>query len=318
LDRESPHGEALARTGKQSRTDPVRRLADAGEQRIAAEIAASFRAWRDGLDQDALAQALSLGDYAAATELLPEGVVERGLTDVFARIHDLYDEGAGLGTAQLQEIGDGIGIRLEARLDRLSLPVTEELRARRAQLIEDIRAGGAETAQQVMMSGLGRGLSTDEIAGEIADTLGLSARQAQAVINLRERLETGDSEMPPAAIDETVSAYAERSLEYRSLMIARTESVRAANGGLRAIYEQAVENGDVPEEAVTRFWQTAEDEEVCDECGPVPEDYPDGVGMGEEFDVGDPPVHPNCRCSVAYETSPAILAANIGQDEEEA
>jgi hypothetical protein len=41
-------------------------------------------------------------------------------------------------------------------------------------------------------------------------------------------------------------------------------------------------------------WQTAEDERVCPECGPL-----DGL-VWEEGDGPSPPLHGNCRCSRVF------------------
>jgi hypothetical protein len=80
----------------------------------------------------------------------------------------------------------------------------------------------------------------------------------------------------------------------RAEVIARTESMTAANEGQRQSWDQAVDAGLLPQDA-TRVWIAAAD--PCPEC----EDL-DGeeVALDEEYpnDGGDgPPLHPNCRCT---------------------
>ena len=49
------------------------------------------------------------------------------------------------------------------------------------------------------------------------------------------------------------------------------------------------------------------DEGVCPICEAIPDNNVAGVRVGENFNsslgpVNDPPVHPNCRCSINYVT----------------
>ena len=82
--------------------------------------------------------------------------------------------------------------------------------------------------------------------------------------------------------------------EDRAELIALTESMAAANEGNREAWDQAVEEGLLPEDA-KKVWIAAED--ACDDCAEL-----DGeeVGLDEDYpgDGGDgPPLHPRCRCS---------------------
>lgn len=86
----------------------------------------------------------------------------------------------------------------------------------------------------------------------------------------------------------------------RSEMIARTETMRAANAGQEASWNQAVEQGLLPDTS-KKEWLTADDDKLCDDC-----DSLDGqqVDLDDDFEsdsgetVETPPLHPNCRCSV--------------------
>lgn len=85
----------------------------------------------------------------------------------------------------------------------------------------------------------------------------------------------------------------------RALMIARTETMAAANAGQRLLWEQAVEDGLLTGDEEQR-WVTADDEKTCPVCGALDDER---VPLGETFETGDdeldgPPAHPNCRCTV--------------------
>ena len=93
---------------------------------------------------------------------------------------------------------------------------------------------------------------------------------------------------------------------YRAAQVARTTVFGVANSAARDAYKQS---GVVR----TVAWHTAEDEMVCEFCGPmdgkvigVDESFfdkgdivrgADGATMGVDFmGIEDPPLHPNCRC----------------------
>lgn len=62
--------------------------------------------------------------------------------------------------------------------------------------------------------------------------------------------------------------------------------------------ETALKNG-----VEVKMWMTARDDRVCDRCNPLNMDV---VMINEEFTGGysSPPVHPRCRCSIAYLIEP--------------
>jgi hypothetical protein len=85
----------------------------------------------------------------------------------------------------------------------------------------------------------------------------------------------------------------------RAQMIATTEITRAyAQGNLNYGDELQAQFPDV---AVTKTWNTNNDDRVCDICGDVDGDE---IEQDEKFDNGcdAPPAHPNCRCWISVGT----------------
>jgi hypothetical protein len=85
----------------------------------------------------------------------------------------------------------------------------------------------------------------------------------------------------------------------RAELIARTESMAAANAGQQELWAQATEAGLLTGDE-TQEWITTPDDRLCAICEPM-----DGVQapMGGFFDVeGEqiegPPAHPDCRCTL--------------------
>ena len=70
----------------------------------------------------------------------------------------------------------------------------------------------------------------------------------------------------------------------RARTIARTETMYATNKGVKANWESM---------GITKFqWVTTKDEITCPECGPL-----DGQIVPDEWPT-EPPLHPNCRCTI--------------------
>lgn len=68
----------------------------------------------------------------------------------------------------------------------------------------------------------------------------------------------------------------------------------ALNTGQNEAWAQAQDEGILSADA-TKEWITTPDELTCPECEPM-----DGktVPLQSEFPEGDPPLHPNCRCTL--------------------
>lgn len=215
--------------------------------------------------------------------------------------------------------------------DRFDEATQRWLREQQDELIRELEEGIRDTIEAVVQRGVRMGLDVEQMSEQIRDVISLTERQAQAVLNYRSMLEDLDSDalsrqlrsgafdealqqaiendvpLDEAMIDEMVGAYEENYLDYRSDTIAQTEANRMANAGLQDSYEQAIERGALPADAVRQFWQLDLDERTCDICAPIPDLNPDGVPMGEDFEsdeggINSPPVHPNCRCSVEIVT----------------
>ena len=113
-------------------------------------------------------------------------------------------------------------------------------------------------------------------------------------------------------LSKRVSDVTEFSIGTRAERVAKTETFRTANFATREAWKQSEVVSEVK-------WYTAEDEEVCEFCGPM-----QGTVVGIEqgfFDkneeivgadggtintdyaaVENPPLHPNCRCYIRPET----------------
>lgn len=222
--------------------------------------------------------------------------------------------------------------------DRFDEATQRWLRYQQDELIRELESDVHDVIEMMVQRGVRAGWDADQIAGQLRQVISLTDRQASAVLNYRSMLENLDSDalgrrlreeqfdaalqsaiendipLDEASIDEMVSAYESNYLDYRSDLIAETESTRMANAGLQDSYEQAIDRGVFPADAVKQFWQIALDERVCPVCESIPDNNPDGVAIGEDFDSDDgpqdvPPVHPGCRCSIEIVTDLDLVDA---------
>ncbi|MCL6597953.1 MAG: phage head morphogenesis protein [Alicyclobacillus macrosporangiidus] len=136
----------------------------------------------------------------------------------------------------------------------------------------------------------------DELARVIRPLIGMTERNIKACERYYESLRAEGMKADQAR--ERAMNYAANAHRYRAQNIARTELASAFNHGADAAIRQAQAQGYIGK--VKKRWVTAEDERVCDYCGPL-----DGVAVDhdDDFPGADkvPPRHPSCRCVVVYE-----------------
>lgn len=146
-------------------------------------------------------------------------------------------------------------------------------------------------------------VSPDELGRILRPVIGLTPKQAAAVVRFRENLIAEG--LPLKKVEHQVGNYAGFLHRYRAERIARTELAFAYNFGQLEAVRQAKEQGYFDGEVV-KVWLTADDERTCPHCGAL-----DGqmIGLEETFPGATaklpftyvPPAHPHCRCTVGYQ-----------------
>lgn len=157
----------------------------------------------------------------------------------------------------------------------------------------DIRGIEEETKQAVReIVGLARrsGWHPYEFAPLVRDTVGLTTRQARAVVNLYQGQQADQGE---ARAQILADRYATRLQGQRAKTIARTETLKAANLGRIASFEQAANNGLFARDRAQLEWLAAMDDRTCALCAAL---NGERTPIGSTFDGELPPRHPNCRC----------------------
>ena len=285
---------------------------------------------------------LRVGHYRAIAREIDWPHYREVFKKTFARIADAYHDGAKLGVRKIngafrqsrrrvryRKVGQLSKAADEFNFDLFTPEVQARLRQAQDDLIQQLETDARDTIETIVATGAREGLSPADLVDDIRQMIGLTDTQAQAVLNFRSMLESLDSgaltrqlrnteydetiraaiaadeDLSATAIESMVQDYVDNYLDYRASTIAQTESVRSINEGLHDAYSQAVERGALPDDAITREWELGDS--PCPICESIPDNNPDGVGVDESFEsddgpIDDPPVHPNCMCSVNYIT----------------
>lgn len=260
-------------------------LLSQGERRIAQVFRAAIDATKSQLDMELLEALLLRGDIAGAMQLLIDIGAQIGSASSMVFIT------AGQSTAQFLT-NAGVGYIVFDQLNERAIRI---MQASQLELIREFTDEQRRAVQTVLTDGITRGIGPREQARNFRYAIGLTERQAQAVMNYRRLLENaGDATLPKGAqgealtralrdkrfdrsilrairqgqpldaadIDRQVTAYAERSVKNRSETIARTEALRAVHEGTNEAWDQAIDGGSVDPDKVTQKWTSARDTRV--------------------------------------------------------
>lgn len=150
---------------------------------------------------------------------------------------------------------------------------------RSGELITEMTDFTKGAIREMIADGLSRGVAPRQLAKEIRNAVGLRSDQVKRLSKLREEGKT------PAQLTRAIK----KMRNQRALLIARTETMRAANEGLKETWVQAQENGLLPEN-VKREWMSNTDRHA-DRDGVK-------IGITEYWPwLSEPGAEPNCGCS---------------------
>lgn len=331
---------------------------------------AALDAWETKLAADYLAQASQItGDISLAQILALiktgddirlvqtlEGAATYGATLETMRsayIAGGTDELANMSAAQFGRVGLGIGKRpefdprrqtAEAFLQSNARNTLNGLVQQQGEAVQLMLAAGREreaTPRQIAEFIVGPMQTNGKRAGGV---IGLAGNDAQALVNARVQLESGDPALmreyfqralrdrrfdksvtkaiaagvkpPQDVIDKAVARYSERLLQTRAEAEASIQAMGVYNAGRAQLYRQLVEDGIDPT-TITKQWRTRGDEKVRiahkimngqTQKADVPFNAPGGVKMqnpGDSSLGAGPALIARCRCRAVYTITPA-------------
>jgi hypothetical protein len=162
-----------------------------------------------------------------------------------------------------------------------------------------------------------------QVGRSLRDHIGLTDRQAGWVDNFRQRTfaeQIGQGRSLSDALartDSLTDRYSDRIHRYRSEMIARTEILRASHEGRRQAWAQGIQEGYISPDS-RKYWSANDDDRICEDCSSMSVKYDEAnaIPLSEEFEMGEPPIHPMCRCDIVLApAAPDADLADLSQEQ---
>lgn len=218
-------------------------------------------------DFTALVRALERGDVDEALRALRiDDALYRPLENALVEI---YRDGGGYAVDGLPKINPATGQQLIIRFGIQSPRAQRWLADESSRLIADITESQRQAARETMVGGLSEGRSPRSTALDLVGrynpatrqrtggTVGLGSRETRAVENYRARLrEEGRAE---DQVERMTRRYSSKLLRLRGERIARTETIAALNAGRMEAMRQAIDDGEIKADAVTKVWKATKD-----------------------------------------------------------
>jgi hypothetical protein len=273
--------------------DALLLIADRLEASLRRRFLTAVQRLRGRIDLDGIVVDIAAGNIDRAMLRLDVEALSDDLRDAATVLIDGFQK-AGVATADAVNLT----FRTSLAFDVTNPYAVAAARQLAARLVTNVSEQTQAAIRDAVTRAFEEGLTRREVSRLIKPLIGLTPRDAQAVLNFRAALETEG--LRQDLVLKKSAAYAERKLRERARTIARTELMQASNLGQHALWQQAITRGLLPAD-VKRRWSTAHDERVCQICGPMSGQT---VGMNDDFvlpsgtRVRNPPAHVNCRCSV--------------------
>ena len=182
--------------------------------------------------------------------------------------------------------------------------------------IRGITSEARRAVRNIISRSFAEGIPHRQTARMLRSIIGLTDGQANAVMNLRQKLIAHPGRLiraggvpirvPKAGFTEAMlqrrlNSYAKRLHNFRAYRIARHETMSAANAGQHQMWQQAQENG-LLRKTQTKEWIVTPDDRLCEICAPLNGSV---ALLNEPFpDIGvqGPPAHIMCRCTMGLST----------------
>lgn len=286
----------------------VRKIGDAAAPSIQSAVQRAMVLLRDHRRWGDVEGALVYGNISEALARLPWREWSDELTfAVFDKLRTVHRQARGL---VLQRNKSRLSRRLlaKARAAAMSpLDLTNPYSIQWAEqhvgsMIADVTDETRTALREVISRAYANGESPAQIARRVRLLAGLTSKQAATIYRHSQDMQAAGR--PASTIEWTVRREVASALRYRADMIAKTETLRAANAGQIAAWQHARSAGEViigDGGGLWKVWVVTPDERLCSECEEV-----DGeeVALDAFFSngVSEPPLHPSCRCAVTVIT----------------
>lgn len=201
----------------------------------------------------AVERAVESGDASLVIRVLGledlSGALSRNIRDA---LRDLYKAAGQVSVERL---------KLKMAFDLLNPYSVDYLQRYEFGLVSSIAEESKDALRQVLTRAFVAGGPPAQIARAIRPLVGLTPRDAMAVGNYWGGMVGQGVELGRAEV--LTGKYAERLINQRAEMIARTETIRAAGAGREAAWRQAVEGGQLDSRRMRRHWLVTPDDRLA-------------------------------------------------------
>jgi hypothetical protein len=287
-------------------------------------------------------------DLTEIADLLQAGRLEQALGEALRRAPALGNMYTDSFVAAAKDTADFLQTNLltvVADFDQTNPFAVAQARENQLRLVNGFTRTQTAATREALLEGIRAGANPIQQARNFRNSIGLTQTQVKAVNNFERMLTENDpgslsrqlrdrrfdravqrairtnSTLSDAQIRTMTDRYREKYLQYRSEVIARTESLRSVHAGKNEMYRQAVEAGDINADQLTQEWETALDPRVRDSHNSMhgqkqPFEVPFISGLGNQLRYPTDPAAPpadsiQCRCRVGTRIT-APLGATLG------
>lgn len=268
------------------------------ERAIRAAILDAISRIQASVSTQEIMRALEVGDIEGAVELVRFELGEEFLLSILpAHLRKAYEIS---GASAAVETGSLLGVGYSFNI--ITPRAVDWVRMHAGGLIQQWGDSSRDALRRLIAQGFANGTTASALARQIKNTgIGLTWRQARAVLNMRHRLEADG--VPASKIDARAERYFNRLLRERAEMIARTEITSAMTNARLEAWRQAADKGLLDTTHWEKEWLATQDARVCEFCADLDGSraaVPDGVFVGDSGTIGGtgPGYHPRCRCTV--------------------
>lgn len=219
------------------------------------------------VDQDELVRLLVRGNQREIA-LFVERLLAEGFVPTSAKYVQAMQAAATAAGASVA--GVGVGIAGLTGLQRLDPRVLDFVRREGGARITGIGLDAIRAVQEVVAQGVRDGAGAAKIGRDVRGSIGLLPSHGKALARYRGEMEAKvkRGEMRTETAERNVEVYRKRLLAYRADMIARTEAMNAAHGGLVEGWLANMEAGFLDPGALME-WVVTEDDRTCARCVPM-------------------------------------------------
>lgn len=288
------------------KNDDLRHVGDVHEVKVAKSFEASAKGVQAIVDYDNLSDMFYARNIAGAyAQSRIDELVARWNDSIPQLIEDTTLAGARVGLQQSP------GASLGYTFNLVNPRAVAWAREHSSQFLSGVNERSQKAIQAVIAEALSAGMDPREAALLVGQALGLSEKDAAALVKYRKQLEADKN----PNVTRMTQRYANRLLRQRGENIARTETMAAANEGARQLWQDLFDRDLLNNNEWERSWLVAPDERVCPLCRPLHQKRADVDGV---FEGGfqSPPRHSRCRCTHVLQRRdvPPVIARPVKYD----